>query len=89
MSTDALVIRWDETRAPQRAIAVSVNRATKQAQIVMLCNSHPIPEGTMTISAEELLAHIVGCTNAYKMLQGPGTKKLILPHMIGGKPLIP
>ncbi len=89
MSTDALVIRWDESRAPQRAIAVSVNRATKQAQLVMLSNSHPIPQGTLTLSAEEFLAHIVGCVNAYRMLEGPGTKKLILPHMIGGKPLIP
>lgn len=86
---EALVVRWDEEKAPECAIAVSINRATKQAQITMLYKSHPIPMGTLTLSADEFLAHIVGCVNAYRMIEGPGVKKLILPHMIGGKPIIP
>src|SRR5258708_23602465 len=87
---DTLLVRWDEKRAPERTLAVAVNRATNQAQVIMLKNSHPVPDGTITLSSEQFLAHIVGCIKVYEMLQGTdGRQKLVLPSMIGGKPLIP
>jgi hypothetical protein len=87
--SDTLRLRWDNARAPQRALAVTVNQSTKQAQVIMLANSRPIPEATITYTVEELHAHIIGCIRAYDMLRSPTEKrKLVLPFMIGGKPLI-
>jgi hypothetical protein len=88
--SDVLRLRWDEARAPQRALAITVNQSTKQAQVIMLANSHPIPQATLTYTAEELHAHIIGCIRAYDMLRNPaGEKKLLFPMMMGGKPIIP
>jgi hypothetical protein len=88
--SDVLRLRWDEARAPQRALAVTVNQSTKQAQVIMLANSIPIPQATITYTVEELHAHIIGCIRAYDMLRNPtGQKKLVLPFMMGGKPIIP
>jgi hypothetical protein len=88
--SDTLRLRWDNARAPQRSLAVSLNQSTRQAQLIMLADSHPIPQATITFTAEELRAHIIGCTRAYEMMQSPrGERKLLLPHMIPGKPLIP
>lgn len=87
---DTLLVRWDEKRAPERAIAVAVNRAANQAQVIILKNSHPIPDGTVTLSSEEFLAHIVGCIKVYDTLRATdGRQKLVLPSMIGGRPIIP
>lgn len=88
--SDVLRLRWDNARAPQRALAVSVNRSTNQAQVVMLANSHPIPQATITLGIDEMHAHIIGCIRAYEMMRSPtGEKKLVLPFMMGGMPLIP
>jgi len=87
---DTLLINWDNKRAPERTLAVAVNRATNQAQVIILKDSHPVPEGTITLSSEEFLAHIVGCIKVYEVLRGTdGRQKLVLPSMIGGRPLIP
>jgi len=88
--SDTLRLRWDNARAPQRVLAVSVNQSAKQAQVIMLADSHPIPQATITFGIEELHAHIIGCIRAYDMLRNPaGEKKLVLPFMMGGKPVIP
>jgi hypothetical protein len=55
----------------------------------MLANSHPIPQATITLTEEELHAHIIGCIRTYDMMRSPaGTKKLVMPFMMGGKPSV-
>lgn len=72
-----------------RAIAVNVNTALKQIQIVLHEHGHPIAGAAIVMSIEEAKQHAMGLIKAIEMAQGGGSKLILPGDLIGGKPFRP